>query len=148
MVEGEVLEFVVTASDPDGDALTLSAALDTGEPVDTMGAVFTQLNNTQAQFFWTPMKNQGKADYKVVFTVDDGINSAVNKTAIITVLIPGDFNNDGDVDRSDLAVFAAVFGALTGSANYNSADDFDNDGDVDGSDLTVFASNFGRVSNN
>jgi hypothetical protein len=56
---------------------------------------------------------------------------------------PGDFENDGDVDGSDLAVFAADFGRTDCSADCEG--DFDNDGDVDGSDLAVFAADFGRT---
>ena len=55
----------------------------------------------------------------------------------------GDFEPDGDVDGSDLAVFAADFGRTncTGDCEGN----FDDDGDVDGSDLAVFAADFGRT---
>ena len=57
----------------------------------------------------------------------------------------GDFDNDGDVDGSDLAVFAADFGRTDCSTTDPCEGDFDNDGDVDGSDLAVFAANFGRT---
>ena len=58
----------------------------------------------------------------------------------------GDFDHDGDVDGSDLAVFAADFGRTdcTGSPDPCEGD-FDDDGDVDGSDLAVFAADFGRT---
>ena len=58
----------------------------------------------------------------------------------------GDFNDDGDVDGSDLAVFAADFGRTdcTGSPDHCEGD-FNKDGDVDGSDLAVFAADFGRT---
>lgn len=52
-----------------------------------------------------------------------------------------DFDSDGDVDGSDLSIFAADFGR-TGCTN-DCEGDFDNDGDVDGSDLSVFAASFG-----
>jgi hypothetical protein len=55
----------------------------------------------------------------------------------------GDFDTDGDVDGSDLAVFAADFGRTDCSGDCEG--DFDNDGDVDGSDLAVFAADFGRT---
>ena len=55
----------------------------------------------------------------------------------------GDFTNDGDVDGSDLAVFAADFGRTDCAGDCEG--DFDNDGDVDGSDLAVFAADFGRT---
>ena len=57
----------------------------------------------------------------------------------------GDFNGDGDVDGSDLAVFAANFGRTDCGVPTMCDGDFDNDGDVDGSDLAVFAADFGRT---
>ena len=58
---------------------------------------------------------------------------------------PGDFNNDGDVDGSDLAVFAADLGRTDCSSEPPCEGDFDSDGDVDGSDLATFAADFGRT---
>ncbi len=50
----------------------------------------------------------------------------------------GDFDNDNDVDGSDLSVFATdCAGDCEG--------DFNGDDDVDGSDLAVFAADFGRM---
>lgn len=57
----------------------------------------------------------------------------------------GDFDNDGDVDGSDLAIFTAAFGSTSSGLNYNSQCDFDADGDVDGSDLAVFAKHYGKI---
>ena len=59
----------------------------------------------------------------------------------------GNFDLDGDVDGSDLAVFAADFGrtdCCEPGAKLCEGD-FDSDGDVDGSDLAVFAADFGRT---
>jgi hypothetical protein len=58
-------------------------------------------------------------------------------------LCEGDFEPDGDVDGSDLAVFAADFGRTDCSNDCEG--DFNSDGDVDGSDLAVFAADFGRT---
>jgi hypothetical protein len=55
----------------------------------------------------------------------------------------GDFEPDGDVDGSDLAVFAADFGRTDCSNDCEG--DFNSDGDVDGSDLAIFAADFGRT---
>jgi hypothetical protein len=62
-------------------------------------------------------------------------------------LIPceGDFDNDGDVDRSDLSVFAADFGRTDCSLQDFCDGDFDGDGDMDGSDLAIFAADFGST---
>lgn len=57
----------------------------------------------------------------------------------------GDFDDDGDVDGSDLAVFAADFGRTDCSNLPPCEGDFDGDNDVDGSDLAVFAADFGRT---
>ena len=57
----------------------------------------------------------------------------------------GNFDNDGDVDGSDLAVFAADFGRTDCDTGPACEGDFDHDGDVDGSDLAVFAADFGRT---
>jgi len=58
----------------------------------------------------------------------------------------GDFDGDGDVDGSDLAVFAADFGRIDCGTGDPCEGDFDGDGDVDGSDLAVFAADFGRTN--
>ncbi|CAD7773481.1 hypothetical protein DMNBHIDG_00769 [Candidatus Methanoperedenaceae archaeon GB37] len=57
----------------------------------------------------------------------------------------GDFDRDGDVDGSDLAIFAADFGRTDCYFTGDCEGDFDYDGDVDGSDLAVFAADFGRT---
>lgn len=57
----------------------------------------------------------------------------------------GDFEPDGDVDGSDLAVFAADFGRTDCGAGSPSCEgDFEPDGDADGIDLVLFAADFGR----
>ena len=63
-------------------------------------------------------------------------------------LIPceGDFDNDGDVDGSDLSVFAADFGRTDCCLSQGFCDgDFDGDCDVDGSDLAILAADFGKT---
>jgi hypothetical protein len=60
-------------------------------------------------------------------------------------LFIGDFDEDGDVDGSDLAVFAADFGRTNCASGPPCEGDFDTDGDVDGSDLAVFAADFGKT---
>jgi hypothetical protein len=68
--------------------------------------------------------------------------------AVFTITPPiceGDFEPDGDVDGSDLAVFAADFGRTDCAIGPPCEGDFDGDNDVDGSDLAVFAADFGRT---
>ena len=54
-----------------------------------------------------------------------------------------DFDSNGDIDDSDLSVFAADFGRT--DCNNDCKGGFDNDQDVDGSDLSVFAASFGTT---
>jgi len=57
----------------------------------------------------------------------------------------GDFDLDGDVDGSDLALFSGDFGRTDCAVGPVCEGDFDSDDDVDGTDLAKFSSNFGRV---
>ena len=57
----------------------------------------------------------------------------------------GDFDGDGDVDGSDLSVFAVTFGTTNGNSNFDRRCDFDNDRDVDGRDLAIFSAEFGKT---
>jgi len=74
---------------------------------------------------------------------DNGSESGSAYVYIAIDLCEGDFDTDGDVDGSDLAVFAADFGRTNCSGDCEG--DFDNDNDVDGSDLATFAADFGRT---
>jgi len=58
----------------------------------------------------------------------------------------GDVDNDGDVDGSDLAVFASDYGR-TNCCEFGipCEGNFDDDCDVDDSDLAIFTSDFGRT---
>jgi subtilisin family serine protease len=57
-----------------------------------------------------------------------------------------DFDMDGDVDGSDLSVFAAHFGRNDCNAGDPCEGDFDGDNDVDGSDIITFGADFGRTN--
>ncbi|MFV9644502.1 MAG: putative Ig domain-containing protein [Desulfobacterales bacterium] len=83
----------------------------------------------------------GTYTIKVTGYDEQGNESAGVETSVELCL--GDFDTDGDVDGSDLAVFAADFGRTDCSGDCKG--DFDADGDVDGSDLAVFAADFGRT---
>ncbi len=78
---------------------------------------------------------------------DIGVGSTATGTYLTTkyayAKCEGDFDTDGDVDGSDLAVFAADFGRT--DCVDDCEGDFDSDGDVDGSDLAIFAADFGRT---
>ena len=78
MNEGSTLSFVVTATDPDGDALTYSAG---GLPA---GASFDPATQ---QFTWTPGYDQA-GTYTVTFTAKDGTKSySLSETKTVTITV-------------------------------------------------------------
>lgn len=89
----------------------------------------------------------GYALYQTTIDLSE-LGKTVSVGYYLQPLCEGDFDADGDVDGSDLAVFAAGFGRT----NCDKPDvlpckgDFDIDGDVDGSDLAIFAADFGRTN--
>ena len=57
----------------------------------------------------------------------------------------GDFNFDGDVDASDLAVFADALGSSFGDVYFNIAADFNENDQVNTDDLSIFSDDYGRT---
>lgn len=66
----------------------------------------------------------------------------------ITDISLADFYEDRDFDGADLAIFAAAYGSIATSPNYNSDCDLIDDGDVDEVDLRGFSSFFGKTNIN
>jgi hypothetical protein len=58
--------------------------------------------------------------------------------------LPGDFDEDGDVDKGDLAAWQQGFGTLTGAQHYQG--DANGDGRVDGADLLVWQRQFASAA--
>jgi hypothetical protein len=76
--EGQILSFNVTASDPDGNALTYSA------PNLPAGATFDPVTQ---KFSWTPTYNQ-TGNYSVTFTVtDNGAPNSESTSETITITV-------------------------------------------------------------
>ena len=72
----------------------------------------------------------GGMGYAMVQAENVDFQGTVDAVIITENPCEGDFDDDGDVDGLDLAVFAA---------------DFNSNGDVGSSDLAVFAADFGRT---
>jgi serine protease AprX len=75
------------------------------------------------------------------------VSSTYSDSIMYSLALPceGDFDGDGDVDGSDLSIFAADYGRTNCDVRPPCEGDFDGDGDVDGSDLSVFAADYGRT---
>jgi hypothetical protein len=78
VVEGALLSFTVTASDPDGDPVALSA------DAVPLGADFVDQGDDTALFTWTPTPDQSGV-YEVAFTGNDGRGGIGTASTIITV---------------------------------------------------------------
>jgi len=143
--EGSLLEFTISASDPDGDALTYSA---TNLP---RGASFVGRT-----FRWTPDYDQA-GTYEVTFIVEDGKGGKDSETIYITVNdvqpeqaeqpelplgskdldsdgLYEDINGDGKLDFDDIVYFQWHY-YEDDFQNYKQYYDFDKDGDVDIGDV-------------
>jgi len=80
--EGGLLQFTITASDPDGNGLTyLASSLPDGATFDT----------ATREFIWTPSYDQA-GNYKVLFTVTDNGTPPESDSEEITITV-------GDVNR-------------------------------------------------
>jgi hypothetical protein len=90
----------------------------------------------------SPLMDAGNLPHSTSYDNYPGFWYTVDATPSINDC-SGDFNNDGDVDGSDLATFAEDFGRTDCAGDCEG--DFNGDKDVDGSDLATFATDFGRT---
>jgi hypothetical protein len=85
-------------------------------------------------------------DVIVEFTGESG--AVTTKPALYgsigPIVSPGNFNETGPVDGTDLAVWRAGFGTATGAAH--TTGDANGDGDVDGGDFLAWQRDFGAAS--
>jgi lysophospholipase L1-like esterase len=64
--------------------------------------------------------------------------------AALEALTNPDYDGDGDVDGSDLALFIAAFGSAAGDLNYDARCDLDSNGNINANDLALIAPAFGE----
>ncbi|MDP8239961.1 MAG: Ig-like domain-containing protein [Candidatus Hatepunaea meridiana] len=81
--EGNELSFRITASDPDGDRITLDASTEDRELSDLLDDLFTDNGDGTGDFEWTPGGND-HGSYTVIFTVYDG---EFNVDAEVTITV-------------------------------------------------------------
>ena len=86
VMEGAPLTVEVRAHDADADAMTLTAALRTGEALSTLGASFVDHGDGTGILTWTPSANQGSRDgrrYEFVARASDGLSTSEQGFAIV-----------------------------------------------------------------
>lgn len=107
------------------------------------------LFSASIQYTYDNLNRLIEVQYDDGTVVEYRYDSVENRTAKVVTTIQvceGDFDSDGDVDGSDLAIFSADFGRTDCASEPICAGDLDNDGDADGSDLATFSADFGRVN--
>ncbi|MBN2707269.1 MAG: calcium-binding protein, partial [Deltaproteobacteria bacterium] len=113
--EGEVLSFIIEASDPDGTIPGFSAA-----PLPA-GAGFLDQGDGRAVFTWTPAEGQA-GSYEITFKATDGILED-SRRVVLTIYSSADSDGDGMLDDWEMQYFATL--------DREGAGDFDGDGIVD-----------------
>jgi len=83
VMEGDLLTFQVTATDPDGDPLTLSAQ---NLPPNANFPTVQGTGSVTGTFTFTPSLTQGPATYTVTFTARDDSNATGQRNVSIEVL--------------------------------------------------------------
>ncbi len=109
--ESELLQFNVTASDPDGDSLTITMTLDDGSDLSTIGASFIDNGDNSASFSWTPNTIQ-VGTYTFTARVNDSeLESADNFIVeVLPVNLAPVLDSIGDktVNENDLLEFSVT----------------------------------------
>lgn len=119
--EGALLSFTVSATDGDGDHVTLSA------PSRPVGAGFTDHGDNTGTFDWTPGFGQA-GTHTVTFAGNDGNGGVATATTAITVL---------NVNRAPSSSPGGPYSGLTGvPVNFNGTASSDPDGDALGTAWT------------
>ena len=73
-------------------------------------------------------------------------NIPVNQTlTIMENCCKADFDQDGDVDGTDLTIFVSSFPSVKGDPNYNKQCDYNEDDTIDNLDLFTFVSEYGKT---
>lgn len=102
VAEGAHLEFVVTATDPENEFVTLSAS---NLPANAYFGGDDGLGTASDTFYFDPDYNQGGVSYSVSFTARDASSNSTTKQVNITV----------DDAINDILEVAPLQGALPGS---------------------------------
>ncbi len=88
----------------------------------------------------------GQIYYYRVYAFGGFGNSGYSNEASAVAASPADFDQDGDVDFADFAVFIAAWLSQPGDPNWDARCDFNGDGIVNFMDYAVFANEWGPLS--
>ena len=129
-MEGTQLDFVVVASDPDGDAVTYAWSVNGVADAEATGT------------FVISVPTGAQVDtVSVTATSADG--SEVIQTWTIAKMLVGDFDGNGEVGFTDFLAFVDKFGKTNTDADFDAAFDLDSDGSIGFLDFLTFVEFFG-----
>lgn len=75
----------------------------------------------------------------------DGIGTSLGQAFMVAKLpLPGDADDDDEVNLVDFGLMASAFGTAVGDPGYNPSYDFDKNGEIDLFDHAILSANFGR----
>ncbi|MFT5387380.1 MAG: cysteine-rich repeat protein [Candidatus Omnitrophota bacterium] len=90
-----VLQFNISASDPDGDPLSFTSIVLGGDALATIGATLIDNGDDTATFSWTPTAGQAGLDPSIVFTTADSPTGLIDsETITITITLSDECGNN------------------------------------------------------
>ena len=133
-----VVSFTCIAHDPDGTVVSYEWDFDGDGVVDE-----TTVDGSTSHTY------EGPGTYWAQVTVvdDRGASTPSDQVPIVVgfpIIAPGDVNQDGQVNSTDLALVARAFGSTPQSPNWNRDADLNQDDIVDIFDLVLVGRSFGR----
>jgi hypothetical protein len=129
----------------DQDASTLIGDYDN----DTIPDLMVKFNRTKVSEFIEYVQGvlYGNVTLTVSCKVDaHGTENLFEGSDTISVLLPGDVDNDGDVDWFDFGLFAEAYGSNVNDVEYNWFADFNEDQNIDWFDFSILAEYYGKTA--
>ena len=113
--------------------------------VKSAGEWHINADDPRALDYNTEFKTAGQINS---FYASDAYRSSDHDPLLIKLFVPGDLDNDGDVDNSDANLIKAQVGKCGGKAGYNREADYDQNGCVSMADYRVWYGYFTLYSAN
>ena len=138
MTWGEEGDRILDVSTSQGDLFTFDENLNSTGDASGNGV------GNMLTYSYTAMDTELSIAFSPAFGFENGLHFYGFTNEEIAVKVPGDANNDGRVDGSDVTILAGNWQVGVGGVGGASWEmgDFNGDGAVDGSDVTILAGNW------
>ena len=101
------------------------------------------INSSSGQITGTPTQ---RGTFTLTVTVTDNASTTATNSFSMSVRLIADFNDDGTVDSSDLALLIAVYGLSEDDDGFNVDIDLNGDGTIGTPDLQILISHWGSTA--